>query len=284
MSAISEFTQSYFLWKEAVAAGAVIGALCGFLGVYVVLRRIIFVSAALTQVSGLGVAFAFYIQAFAVGLAVPFANPTISSLIFTLIAAYLFAIKKDSLKITKEGVIGFGFLLASASVLILGDKLTHGAHDISDIIFGTAVVVSEKELYYILIVALVVGALFRKYHKDFIFVSFDPDSATLFKFPVKLANALLLVSIGAVISISTKAIGALPVFGLLTLPALCSLQLTEKLSRIFILSVIIGVVSSVLGYFFSFIFSTPTGASITLTASFILILCSAAGRLRNYQY
>ena len=70
MSAISEFTQSYFLWKEAVAAGAVIGALCGFLGVSVVLRRIIFVSAALTQVSGLGVAFAFYIKAFAVGLAV----------------------------------------------------------------------------------------------------------------------------------------------------------------------------------------------------------------------
>jgi zinc transport system permease protein len=274
MSGISEFINSYFLWKEAVAAGAVIGALCGFLGVYVVFRRIIFVSAALTQVSGLGVAISFYIQAVAVGWAVSFANPSISSLILTLAAAYLFALKKDSLKITQEGIIGFGFLLASASVLILGDKITRGAHDISDIIFGTAVVVSEKELYYILTVALVVGLLHWKHYKDCIFVSFDPDSANLFNYPVKLTNALLLISIGAVISISTKAIGALPVFGLLTLPALCSLQLTEKLNRVFILSVIIGTVSSVLGYFFSFIFSIPTGASITLIASVIFIISS----------
>ncbi len=120
MNGISEFIDSYFLWKEAVAAGAIIGALCGFLGVYVVLRRIIFVSAALTQVSGLGVALAFYIKAIATGWIVSLINPAASSLILTLIAAYLFAIKKDSLKITQEGIIGFGFLLASASVVILG--------------------------------------------------------------------------------------------------------------------------------------------------------------------
>ena len=281
MSNLSEFFNSYFLWKEAVAAGAVVGAICGFLGVYVVLRRIIFVSAALTQVSSFGVALAFYFQAAATGWVLTLINPSTLSLILTLVAAYLFALKRDFLKITQEGIIGFGFLIASASVVIMGDKITHGAHEISDIIFGTAVVVSETELYLVITVAFVVGVVHWKFYKDFIFVSFDPDSATLFKYPVKLTNTLLLISIGAVISISTKAIGALPVFGLLTLPALSSLQLTEKMNYVFILSVIIGLVSAIFGYFFSFILSIPTGASITLTASVIFIISSVINRCRT---
>ncbi|NIT13146.1 MAG: hypothetical protein GTN99_02555, partial [Candidatus Dadabacteria bacterium] len=270
MSGLTQFIDSYYLWKEAVAAGAIIGAMCGFLGVYVVLRRIIFVSAALTQVSGLGVAIAFYLQAFIAGSLATLTNPSLISLILTLIAAYLFALRKDSDKITQEATIGIGFLVASALVVILGDKITHGAHDISDIIFGTAVVVSTRELYMVSAAALAVFLLHLKFYKDFIFVSFDSDSAYLFNYPVKITHAILLVSIGAIISISTKAIGALPVFGLLTLPAIASLQLTEKLKLVILLSIIIGIISSVIGYFFSFIFSIPTGASITLTASVIL--------------
>jgi zinc transport system permease protein len=281
MSGITEFIDSYFLWKEAVATGAMIGALCGFLGVYVVLRRIIFVSAALTQVSALGVALAFYFQAVAAGWMLPLINPAILSLILTLIAAYLFALKKDYLKITQEGIIGFGFLIASASVVIIGDRITKGVHDISDIVFGTAVVVTQKELYMILSMAAIVGFLHWKFYKDFIFVSFDPDSATLFKYPVKLTNILLLISIGTLISISTKAIGALPVFGLLALPALSSLQLTDKMSSVFLLSAIIGVLSAILGYFLSFILSLPTGASITLIASIIFIIASLWCKCRN---
>ncbi len=272
MSGFAEFIESYFLWKEAVASGAVIGALCGFLGVYVVLRRIIFISAALTQVSALGVAAAFYLGSFAVGWILPLINPVVLSLVFTLLAAYLFAVKKDFMRITQEAVIGFGFLLASALVVILSDKLTHGASDISDIIFGSAVIVSIQDLYIILTVALIVGIMHLKLHKDFLFVSFDPDSSALFKYPVKLTNTLLLISIGAVISVSTKAIGALPVFGLLALPAMSALLLTEKLSRVFMISIIIGISSSVLGYFISFILSIPTGASITLVASVIFLL------------
>ena len=61
-----EFIKSYFLWRDPMIVGAVSGAICGFLGVYVVLRRIVFVGAMLSQVSSFGVALAFYLQGFTV--------------------------------------------------------------------------------------------------------------------------------------------------------------------------------------------------------------------------
>jgi zinc transport system permease protein len=62
MSILNEFINSYFLWRDPMIVGAVTGAVCGFLGVYVVLRRIIFVSATLTQISSFGVALSFYLD------------------------------------------------------------------------------------------------------------------------------------------------------------------------------------------------------------------------------
>lgn len=253
-------------------AGAFTGAVCGFLGIYVVLRRIIFVSATLSQISSLGVALAFYFEGMAIGLFLPLSNPYFLSLVLTTVAAYFFGVKKQYQRISQEGIIGFGFLIASAGVVIIGDKIAKGAHDIADIVFGAAVVVSIEDLYIIFAVAVIVSILHWKYYKDFIFVSFDSDMARLFKYPVKFLNSILLISIGLMIAVSTRALGALPVFGLLALPSLSALLLTERLNMIFVLSVIIGLSSAVFGYVISFIFDLPTGASITLTASIIFLI------------
>src|SRR6185369_12424647 len=55
------FWESWFLWRDPLAVAVMASALCSFVGVYIVLRRIVFVSAALSQMSGVGVALAFYL-------------------------------------------------------------------------------------------------------------------------------------------------------------------------------------------------------------------------------
>ncbi len=273
MASITEFVNSYFLWRDPVIVGAVSGAICGYLGVYVVLRRIIFVSAALTQVSSFGVALAFYLQGLAVlSLFGRLIDPFTMSLIFTALAALFFALKRDFFPISQEGVIGFGFLIASGLVVILGDRITKGAHDIADILFGSAVVVEPRDVYVIPSVALITIVVHLALYKDFIFISFDQETAVLYKYPVRFLNTILLLTVGIVVAVTTRALGALPVFGLIALPPLAALFLTENLIMIFIFSVIIGSLSAVLGYFFSFVLSIPTGASITVVASLFFLL------------
>ncbi len=273
MATFKEFIDSYFLWRDPMIVGVVSGAICGFLGVYIVLRRIIFVSAMLTQVSSFGVALAFYLQGFsALSLFGPLIDPFTLSLIMTGAAAIFFALNRESFHISQEGVIGFGYLITSGIVVIIGDRITQGAHDIADILFGSAVVVDPKEVYIVPAVALFFFLLHWKFFKDFIFISFDPEAARLFKYPVRMLNTVLLVTVGVVVAVTTRALGALPVFALAVLPALTALFLTEKLRSVFIFSIIIGVLSSVLGYYSSFILSLPTGACITTSASLFFLL------------
>jgi zinc transport system permease protein len=262
--------------------GAVSGAICGFIGVYVVLRRIVFVGAMLSQVSSFGVALAFYLQGFSAFSSLgSLLDPFALSLVMTALAALFFALKREFFRISQEGVIGFGYLLASGVVVIIGNLITHEAHDIADILFGSAVVVEPKDVYIIPGIALLSIIIHWVFFKDFIFVSFDPETARLLKYPVRVLNTVLLLTVGIVIAVTTRALGALPVFALLILPPLTALFLTERLNWVFILSVLIGILSAVLGYFFSFILSLPTGASITTCASlfFLLGVCSQEVRL-----
>jgi len=274
MATFAEFINSYFLWRDPMIVGAVTGAVCGFLGVYVVLRRIIFVSAALTQISSFGVGLAFYLEAYSLGVFASLFDPFILSLLLTCLAAAFFALRKDFSRVSTEGVIAFGFLLASGAVVIIGDRITKGAHDIADILFGSAVVVEPADVLIIPLVALIVFITHIIFFKDFVFVSFDTETARLFKYPVRLLNTGLLITIAVVVAVATRALGALPVFGLLALPALSSLLITENLKLVFIFSVVIGILSATLGYFFSFILSLPTGASMTVCAAAFFLLAS----------
>lgn len=272
-SSFGEFIRSYFLWRDPMIVGAVSGAICGFVGVYVVLRRIVFVGAMLSQVSSFGVALAFYLQGLSVAASFKsLIDPFALSLIMTGAAALFFAHNTRFLRISQEGVIGFGYLLASGIVVIIADRITHEAHDIADILFGSAVVVDPKEVFIVPTVAFFTVLTHWVFFKDFIFVSFDSETARLFKYPVRILNTLLLLTVGIVVAVTTRALGALPVFGLIILPALTSLFLTERLNWVFVLSVLLGVLSAVFGYYFSFILSLPTGASITTCASLFFLI------------
>ncbi len=272
MGILSEFISSYFLWRDPMIVGAVTGAVCGFLGVYVVLRRIIFVSAALTQISSLGVALSFYLEGVGIGAMSSFIHPFILSITITTLAAAFFAMKRDFSRISQEGVIGFGFLIASGAVIILGDRITKGAHDIANILFGSAVVVDPRDVYIIPAIALAALIIHIVFFKDFVFVSFDEETARLFKYPVRKLNTAILITIAVVAAVATRALGALPVFAFLALSPLTSLFLTERLRLVFALSAVIGALSAALGYFFSFVLSIPTGASMAVTASAFFIL------------
>lgn len=101
-SSFGEFIKSYFLWRDPMIVGAVSGAICGFLGVYVVLRRIVFVGAMLSQVSSFGVALAFYLQGFsALSLFGSLIDPFALSLIITGLAVLFFALKSNFFRISQ---------------------------------------------------------------------------------------------------------------------------------------------------------------------------------------
>lgn len=273
------FFESYELWGGAVLAGVTAAAVCGFLGVYVILHRIVFVSAAMSEVSSLGVMIAFWLAQME-AVHTDSHTEDILPLTFAVLFTGLFSAamaRQASLRIadrskSAESFIGAVYLLSAAGMLLVGDRVTQGAHDVSNILFGNAVVVDLPHLLLLVAVCLPVFLLHIWLRKDILFVSFDPTMATTLGYPVGLLRVFLLVSLGMVISIGTRTIGALPVFSFTVLPPIAALALFQDLKYSFIASTLIAILSSFVGYLASFLFSFPTGACMTAAAGVFLLL------------
>jgi hypothetical protein len=99
--------------------------------------------------------------------------------------------------------------------------------------------------------AVVVAAVHGAFFKDFVFVSFDGETARSMGYPVAWLNAALNLTIAVAVAMATRAMGTLPVFTFLVLPAGAALLFAKRLWRAMVLSVAIVVLSAIGGYYLS---------------------------------
>ena len=117
------------LFREALYGALVIALASSVLGVYVVLRRIVFVGAALAQISSAGIALALWLAGLGVSLGGE-AQPTIVSLLLTLVAVLFFASGARG-RIPPDATIGITYSVAAAvGILLIAKAATGEAHDI----------------------------------------------------------------------------------------------------------------------------------------------------------
>ncbi|MFL5416026.1 MAG: metal ABC transporter permease [Myxococcales bacterium] len=279
MNAFADFWSGRELWQEPLLAGVIAAALLSYLGVFVVLKRMVFVSAALSEVSGVGVAFAFYVSAI-FGIdphehrGVPILlEPAWFSLLFACLAGVLFSLRPGHRKLAAETIVGIGYIAASALVLAIlnSPRIAQEAHAVGDILFGNAVTVPLSQIYSLLgvgVAAIVVHGLF---FKELLFTSYDPETAVVQGVGVLRYELMLNLMIAVVISVATRAVGALPVFAFTVIPAAAALMVTEQIRRTIGLSVAIGIVAAAVGYYVSWVKTLPTGASMVIVASLFLV-------------
>jgi len=273
---LDDFFAAWDLFRDPVFAGMIAGATLGYLGVYIVLRRMVFVSAALSQAAGLGVAFAFYAQ-IALGATGLFAQPLACATLFTLVTTLVLAKPGDGVWLSRESILGGVYLIGSAGALIVGTKIQQEAHEISSILFGTAVLVTPSDLILLATVCAVVMAVQLFAARGFRFASFDPDGARVRGLPVGLLDAVLFASIAVVVSFATRVLGALPIFAFSVLPAMAAILVAPNVRIALALATAFGALSGGIGYLVSFRFSFPVGASQAATAV-VLVVAMAAVR------
>jgi zinc transport system permease protein len=266
---LSLFLESWDLFRDAALAGALAGGLLGFLGVYVVLRRMVFVSAALSQSAGLGVTLAFYAKLH-LGFAA-LASPTAFASATTLLAALLLMTDRSSGGAQRESMLGFAYVIGGAGALAIGTRIVEEVHDVHTILFGSAVAVLREDFLLVLGMTLLFGAVHIWWMRGFVQASFDRDGALVRGLPVRLLEAILLVTLALAISVATRVLGALPVFAFSVLPAMAALRLCANVPRALYTAAALGALSGLLGYVFAFINEIPVGAAQTLVAALLVV-------------
>ncbi len=280
MSALDGFLAAREIWQAPLLASLLAGALLGFLGVYVVLRRTVFVSAALTQISTLGLVFGLFLEE-RLHIEAEHAHHQLGMAMgFAVVGAVVLGALR-SRRLPDEALVGAAWVIGSAAVVLGVSRLVHVSHDLAGLVFGNAVAVPDEELWMIAAVAAICAAVHLAFHKELTFVSFDPETARAQGMRTWTWEVALSVTVGLAIPASARALGALPVFALLTLPASAALLLRVRLAAVFLLATAFGVAAAGAGYLASWFGETPTGATMVAVAALFLLPGAALRRVRG---
>ncbi|MEB3329605.1 MAG: metal ABC transporter permease [Candidatus Sericytochromatia bacterium] len=262
---LAQLLDGWELFRDPILVGATSGAVLGVLGVFVVLRRMVFAAAALTQAAGCGVALAFFLEIHA-GLAAGLAAPRAWSLGLTLLATL--ALQWPGRRVvTRESLLALAYMLGGGGALLLGSRISQEAHDIQAILFGTGVVVDVADLTLVLGVGGLIAAWLAWWHRGFWFATLDPERARVRGLPVAWLDLALLLMLAVYVSVTTRALGALPVFAFSVLPAVGAIAVASRPTVALGLAAALGALAGGGGYVLAFLGGFPVGASQTVVAA-----------------
>ncbi len=268
---------TYPFIQRALIASVLVGGLCAVIGTYVVLRGMAFLGDALAHAILPGVAIAFLLGG----------DLFLGALVMSIVAAVGIGYLTRSGRVREDTAIGIIFSGALALGIVLISSARSYQTDLTHILFGNVLGVTDRDLVLTIGFGLAVLAIIGLLYKELLVFTFDPTFAATLKLPVSTLRYLLMILLAVTVVVSLQTVGVGLVAAMLVTPAAAASLLTRRMSTMMIVSAAIGVVSSLAGLFASYYLNVSTGASIVLicTAIFILILIFSPrdGLIQRYR-
>ncbi|MHC9540108.1 MAG: metal ABC transporter permease [Vulcanimicrobiota bacterium] len=259
MQILEVFNESFM--QIALIASVIIGVTTSYIGVLVVLRRIIFVGIALAHFSSLGIAVAAYFHQ----------DMMTFSLVFTALGVVIMAPRDYAKRIPSDAVIGVGLASCWALSILFLSKADHGDAEMLTLMRGNILGATPWDIHILCWVLGSVLLLHCVFSKEFLFISFDAEAAQASGMKTSLWNFLFYLSLGVSIAVSIKLAGVLLTFSYLLFPAVVSMLLSEKIKTTIVISVAVSLCASVFGLVASFLLDFPTAPAI-VTVLFIFFI------------
>lgn len=252
----------YEFFRHGLLAGLMVGALCGLIGVYVILRGMSYVGHGLSHaafggaVVGFTLNLNFYAGAGAMGL---------------LAAVFINQITKNN-KIKPDAAIGIVTTAMFALGVAIVSKSRSFNQSFEAALFGNILGITNQDLVVIglVTVAAMISMFFM--YRPLLFSTFDNEAARIFG--IKTGAVQLAFSILLTLSIiaSMNVVGVTMIAATLIAPAMTARMMTESFSRMLIYSVLIGAATGVIGMYTSYVFNIASGAAIVLFSALLFCL------------
>jgi len=280
-----EIVSPGFLLREALIGSVLVGCICPLVGVYFVLRRMIFLGVALPQVSAAGIALAFLTYRLLLGQHQHFMASErwlalLGSLSCTLIGLLILAALAQHRE-TIEARIGVTYAIAAAAtILCLALDPAAEAHMVN-LLKGDILATTGLSLTLMVGVFGAVALLLLIFRKEFLLVSFDRDQAVIFGKHAGLWDGLLYLMIGLTISLGVMTAGPLVTFGFLVIPPLTARMLTRQMLTFSLTAAGLGAMTAFAGFYCAYRFDLPLGpAEVALASLGLAVVTTTRGLSR----
>jgi len=260
----------YPFMVRGLLASLMVGTLCAVVGTYVVLRGMAFFGDALAHAILPGVAAAYLLDL----------NLFWGALSMGLLTAVGIGYLSQRGQVKEDTAIGVIFAACLAlGVALLSTVKTYSV-DLTHILFGNVLGVSNTDLWLTAGLGLFVLLVVVLLYKELLVISFDPILASTLHLPLNALHYLLLVLIALTVVVSLQTVGVALMVAMLVTPAATAYLLTRRLWHMMIVGAAIGAASSVGGLYLSFTINIASGAAVVLvcTAFFVLAFLFAPRR------
>ena len=252
---------SYDFMINAMWVSALVGCVCAFLSAFLMLKGWSLIGDALSHSIVPGVAGDYM-------LGLPF---SLGAFFSGGLAATAMLFFNERTKLKEDTIIGLIFSSFFALGLFM-KSLKPMAVSIDTIVLGNILAVSPTDIFQLAMIGIIsLVILFIKW-KDMMVTFFDENHARSIGINTKGLKILFFALLAASTVAAMQTVGAFLVISLVVTPGATAYLITDRFQRLIVLSVVIGILTSIVGVYLSYLIHAQTGGVIVLLQALLFAL------------
>lgn len=260
MSLLVPFEYEFF--RNGFLAAVVVGALCGFIGVYVVLRRMSYIGHGLSHAIFGGAVLSYVMNV----------NFFVGAGLWALFSGLLIHLISHRRWVGADAAIGVVTTSSFALGVAIVSTYRSFTRNIEAALFGNILGITQKDLWIVLIISLIVSAVLIMLRRQLLFATFDPEVASAYGVSTGKIDLIFITLLAVTVLASTQILGVTLVAAAMVIPPVIARYLTNRFQRLLILSPLIGIVCGAVGMYLSFYLDVSSAATIVLTSATLFIV------------
>ena len=264
-----EFLQ-YDFFVNALIASLLASVAFGIIGSYVVIKRMVFISGGIAHTAYGGIGLGFLLGF----------NPLLGAMLFAVGASLFIVLLRYNENRREDSLIGIMWAMGMALGVFFISLKEGYVPNLMGYLFGNILTIPNEELYLMLILDVIIVLTVTIFYKQFRAVTFDEEFASVIGLPVRKIYFGLLVLVSLTTVLLIKLVGIILVVALLSIPASISMLYTKSLKGVMILSILFGMLFTIVGLFLSYYLNLVSGATIIMVAVLGFIITSVHQKLK----
>jgi manganese/iron transport system permease protein/iron/zinc/copper transport system permease protein len=260
----------YEFFVRGLTAATMAGAICGLMGVYIVLRRMSYIGHGLSHAVFGGAVVSYVISV----------NFYIGAGLWGFVSALLINATARRRSIGADAAIGIITTASFALGIALISRYHNFTRSFDAALFGSVLGVTDRDLYVLCGVAILTALFVFFGYKQLLFNTFDPEVAPFYGVRSAWLDAGFSLALASVIIASMQILGVTLIAAAIVIPPIVARLLTDSFSRLLIISTAVGAANGFFGMYLSYYIDASSGATIVLlgAAGFVAAMLWASGR------
>ena len=248
---------TYTFFQRALLASLLVGALCGLIGVYIVLRRMSYIGHGLSHAVFGGAVISYLLQV----------NFYLGAGLWGVMSALLINELALRRKLSADAAIGIVTTASFAIGVAAISRHRRFTRNVEAALFGNVLGIMPADLWMIAGVTFVAGVSIFLLYRPLLFSTFDAETAEVFGVPTRWVNTLFALLLAAVLIVAMQVMGVTLIAAALIIPASTARLLTDRFARLLGLATVLGAAIGMVGMFASYYLDMASGATIVLVGT-----------------